>query len=250
LWEVFKEHPEVLKYLIISIFVFLGFIFLVIAIKLKWITSFSIGKTGINAKSQEKQVEREFQSGNLNKLLDDQIHNLDHELQTFAISKANELRRSFTRRLITKIECNATRRAMVSVLRFPLYDNCRNNNFKTELKPENIKFYVGRIMKEVTAEYEDFAIEQDNSNCPVTHENCIRVPAFEEVRDEIEKQILNDWALPIRRKFVDICELKIKLYMRYIAAYREIGDQTRVKVSEHCIEKNRNYISALKENHE
>ena len=244
--ELFENNPDILKVFLIGLFFIIGLIILIIANKLKWLSGFSIGKGGVEVKGVEKQ----FQSGTFNKLLDDQIQKLDTDLANYAISKANQLRRNFTRELIKNVSCVATHRALSSVLRFPIYEACRNNNFKLELKPENIKYYIGRIMREIIGEYEDFGIQQNQASCPIADHSCVSIPPAIDIFSDLEKHIINEWALPIRKKLIEICESKIKLYKQFIQSYMEIGDQVRIKIAEHCIDKNKNYISALKRNPE
>lgn len=178
--------------------------------------------------------------------MDDQIVKLDNELVNYATQKSHELRRSFTRELASHVVCTSARRALVSVLRFPIYERCRNDDFKKELKPENIKFYVKRIIKDVCSEYEDFTIEQNNATCPIYSGACITITPLEEVVIDLEKRILEDWAMAIRRKQIDICEAKILLYRQFIDHFIEINDQVRIKRTEYCIEKNKTYIQHLK----
>ena len=236
----------VLKWFVICFFSLIAFIILIIAIKKKWLSSLSLGSGKLSMAVKAAEVEKQFQAGTFNKLLDDQIKKLDDELTNFAIKKAHELRRSFTRDLFSQIGCTSSRRALVSVLRFPIYERCRINNFKQELKPENIKWYVKRIIKDVKAEYEDFAIELTDAVCPIYKNSCAAIPLIDDVITNLEKRILEDWALPIRRKLIEICESKIALYRQYIDHFIEIGDSVRIKRTEYCIEKNKNYIVSLK----
>ena len=236
-----KAHPETLRAFLIGVFGLTSIILFLVAVKFKWLTSFSFSKSGIEI----KQAEKRFQSGTINKLLDDQIHKLEMEMISFAIEKANDLKRSLIRQLVQEIQCSSTRRALVSALRIPIYEYARSSNFKGELKPDNIKYFVRRVMKDVAAEYEDFMIDHTGAKCPVTNEKCMDVPPLCEVMKDLENNIMQNWALPLRRKQVDICEAKIKLYRQFINSYTELGDQVRIKVTEHCIEKNKNYIAAL-----
>ena len=234
---------EVLKTFIICGFSFAGFILLIMASKFKWLSGFTIGKLNVKG-----VIDKQYQAGTSNKLLDNAIDGLDKDLITFAIKKATDLRRSFTRRLFEKISCNSTRKALVSALRFPIYEACRTNNFKEELKPENIKAYVSRIMKEVADEYGDFALEHSVAICPKTNEKCSAIPSIEDIYKELEAELLEDFALPIKKKQLDICENKIKLYKQYITTYKEVGDFVKIKVAEHCMKKNENYIASLNGN--
>jgi len=234
---------EILKIAIICGSCLLAFALFIIASKKKWLSSFSLGKNGLEVKAS---VEKQFQSGTFNKLLDDQVAKYDIELINFAIQKAHELRRSFTRELKNEIGCTSARRALVSVLRFPLYERCRIDNFKQELKEENIKWYIKRVLKDVRAEYDDFVIDQENAICPIYKDRCVTIPSLASIIGDLEKRILNDWALPIKRKQIDVCEAKIKLYRQYVQHFIEINDQVRIKRTEYCIEKNKNYINELK----
>ena len=236
------------RYFIVSISCLLGLLLFIIAIKKKWLASITLGKGGIDVKAAE--VEKKFQTGTFNKFLDDSIVKLDHELINYAVQKSHELRRTFTRELASQIECTSARRALISVLRFPIYERCRNDDFKKELKTENIKYYVKRIIKDVRAEYEDFVIEKNNAVCPLYNNSCTKIPPMKEVVIDLEKRILEDWALPIRIKNISICEAKIKLYEQFLDHFTASNDQIRIKRTEYCIEKNKAYIAALKKNSE
>ena len=237
-----RAHPEVLKWFVACVFGLIGLILFIIAAKFRWLSSLSFGRAGVRL---EGNTDKQFQSGTFNKLLDDQIHKLDLELTGYAIQKANDLKRCLTRQLIKEIHCISTRRALIAALRMPIYECCRSNNFKYELRPENIRFFVDRLMKDVQAEYEDFAIDQNESVCPITSGECVKIPPLNEMIISLETNVLADWAFPLRRKQIDICEKKISLYRQYIQSYTEIGDTVRIKVAERCIEKNLVYIKAL-----
>ena len=245
--EFLIANPDIIKTLIYGISCVLLVIIYLIAVKLGIVSFFSFGKDGLKIKAAEKQ----FQSWNLNKLLEDQVHQLDFDTTNYALEKVDNLRRVLTRVLFEKIECTSIRRSLIESLRFPLYESCRNNNFKFELKPENIKFFVQRIMKAIKEEYEDFILEHNNSVCNMGSNltgmklECPRIPPLNEIYSDLENYILEDLAKPIRKKVIDICEAKIKLYRQWARSYMEMGDAVGVKVVEHYIEENKNIISAL-----
>jgi hypothetical protein len=56
---------------------------------------------------------------------------------------------------------------------------------------------------------------------------------------------MDDWAVPIKQKNIDTCNKKIDLYRKFIKSFEELGDMVKIKVTEHCIDKNRNYIEAF-----
>ncbi len=214
---------------------------IIFAVKGKNIT-FGKGSFHLSSKDEEKQ----FQSGNINQLLNDHVHDLDTELVDFAVSRSNYLRKTLIGKLGKNFKCVGISRALVGILRFPLYEASRQNNFKSLLKPENIKHYIDRLMKEIISEYEEFIIIQEMAFCTNNNEvHCPELPTFEALADIIKEQVISNWALPIRQKVIDICNKKISAYKRFILSFEELGDKIRIKVSEHCIEKNKNYIAAL-----
>ena len=240
--EVIKTNPELLKTLIKGFFLTVCFIFFLIALKFKWLGSFSISKNGIDARGVEKQ----HKSSTLNKLLDNQINSLDKELVGYARDTIGQLRRIMYQKLSKNIDCFATRMALVSVLRYPLYRACDNNDFKIQLRDENINYYIARIMKDIIIEYEDFALIQQTAVCPINNNDCRKIPALTaEIIDELQKLILQNWAFLIKRKVIDLFETKIKLYKQFIKSFTEIGDQIRIKDTEYYIEECRKYIAAL-----
>ena len=216
-------------------------------LKLRLVTSFSIRDFFELKGRDKKEVEKKYELGSLKKNLYDQIIKLDKELESYAIERASKLKRAFTRGFTKTIPCASTRAALIDAIKGPLYESCRSNNFKLELKPVNIKWYVGRIMKKIADEYDDFLTAHEGASCVIDHPHpCPKIEPVSKVEKQIEQVILQHWAQAIRRKQIDICEGKVKLYVQFIDTFRQIGDELEVKICDHCIEKNRNYIKGLK----
>jgi hypothetical protein len=243
------EHPEVLKWLIIGIFSFAIVLVFALGAKFKWFSSLSVGKGGLDIKAKDepkKEIEKNFQSGNLNHLMDCEIHKLDNELIDFALEKSKTLRRAMTIELNKTINCHSTRRALASCLRYPLYEVSRKNDFKEKLRPENIKEYTDYLIKEIVYEYHDFAIEREMAWCHVNKNiKCPELPPLDDLLSVIRSQLIDDWALPIRNQSIDVCRKKIEKYNTYIPAFEELGDQVRIKICLVCIDKNKTYIKNL-----
>ena len=242
------ENPEVLKILIICTSAFLIVLIFSVGAKFKWFTSLSINKNGLNVKAKEEsiiEIEKKFQSGSLNHLMDCEINNLDNKLIDFAIERSRVVRRAMALELKT-IGCHSTRKALASDLRFPLYEVSRKNNFKYNLLPENIKEYVDNLIKKMVYEYQEFAIEREMSWCPVNNDiKCPDIPSLDELLLLNKKQLIEDWALPNRNQTIKICKEKIEVYEKYITLFEELGDQVKIKICMQCIEKNKGYIKNL-----
>lgn len=235
---------DLIKAIVICFTFLIVFFVFVKGVKNKWFSGLSVSKTGISIEA--KQVEKEFQSGNILQLMNEHIVKCDYELIDYAVDRANFLRKTLANNLSKHLMCGGSCRAIVGVLRFPLYEAARRNNFKSVLKPEHIMWYVERLVKEIRTEYEEFAILQNNAFC-VNNDNvkCPQIPDIEEIIPAIEYEVLENWALPIRRKTVDICNKKIEYYKMFAPSFQELNDQVKIRITEHCIEKNNNYIEAL-----
>ena len=251
------EHPEVLKWLIIGGFSFLIVLVFAVGAKFKWFSSLSVGKGGLDIKTKDeqkneppgkpqKEIENEFQSGYINHLMNSEIYKLDNKLIDFALEKSNKLRKSLAIELNKIVQCNSTRRALASSLRFPLYEAARKNYFKENLRPENIKKYTDDLMKEIIYEYQDFAIEREMSWCYAGKNiKCPELPPLDDLVQIIHAQLINNWALPIRNKNIGICKEKIETYKTNISAFERLGDQVKIKICLFCIGKNEEYIKRL-----
>ncbi len=236
--------PETLKTVVVSFSLLISVIVFTIGAKNKWFSSFSFGK--LHFQANEKEAEKQFQSGNFNKVCDDQILRLDSELIDFALEQSNKLRRTLNIHLNRQVNCASTRRSLASCLRYPLWEAARKNHFRDVLRPENIKPYIERLLKEVIEEYQTFALEKEMSYCDVNNNiKCNDLPPLDEVLEMLKKEITESWALPIRRKTYEICDKKIKNYQSFLPSYKDLGDTVRVKVCEACIEKNEGYKKAL-----
>jgi hypothetical protein len=250
----------VLRTFIVCVTVIFALIIFAVGSKFKWFSSITIGKTGIDVKAAEikaaeivekKEKEKEqkqFESGNLNKLLDDQIIKCDIEAIDFALAQSNKLRRTLNNQLNHQVPCSGTRRSLAACLRYPLYEASRKNNFKEVLRPENAKEYINKILKEVKEEYQAFAIEMEMSFCPTAADSsikCPELPPLDSILGILNDALINNWLLPIRQKIIETCEKKIKLYNDFLLLYEELGDNNRIKITKLCIEKNMGYIKAL-----
>ena len=240
------NDPDIIKTFIICGFIFMCLIVFAIGSKFKWWKSLSAGKHGIQFQSYEKEKEKQFQSGNIEHLLRDQIIKCDIELMDFALDKAAHLRRGISIELNKGIGCSSMRKALSSSLRYPLHHAAMRNNFKYVLRPENIDFYIDRLMKEINFEYEEFAIEHAISYCIVDDKKkCPNLPLWENISEMLRKRLKDDWAMLVKEKNIDICHKKIEFYRSFIKSFEELGDIVKVKVSEQCIDKNRGYIEAF-----
>ena len=251
LYELLKGSPEALKYLIICFFALMALIFIVVSVKRGWLKYFKISKDGVNIEVKNRQkkkdeVQKKFESGNINKLCDDQILNYDNELVDYALELANKLRRTLNIKLNKQVGCSGTRRSLASCLRYPLWEASRKNNFKQLLRPENIKHYIDKLLRDVTEEYNAFAIEKSAWCANDNTLKCPDLPPLDETIKILKDEMITKWAMPIREKTIETCEKKSKLYKQFIPLYKDLGDDVRVLVCEHCIEKNEGHIKSLK----
>jgi len=239
--------PEALKIFVIGCFAISGLVIFIVASKMGWLESFSASKEKGITFEGKKATEKIFESGNINKLMDDQIHKLDNEMLDYALERSNNIRRMLSKQLNTKIYCASSRRALAACLRYPLYEASRRNNFKYVLRPENIKSYIDRVMRELSSEYDEFAIELENNVCPVDGvKNCKQLPPLADVFEDVKSQLVEQWAIPIRQEQVRMHYSKISTYKQFMPSFEQLGDKVRVKVCENCIEKNTQYAEALK----
>ena len=241
------SNPEVLRPFIIGSFVVAVIVLIMIALKLRLVTSFSF-RDFIELKGREKkEIDKKFELGTLKESLRNQIIKLDKELENFATEQTSEVKSILAHHFYQSMPCTHIRSSLVDEIRDPLFLACRNNNFKLELKPINIEWYVKRIMKKVMREYNSFMMSYEGITCAANKLHpCPQIPSADEMEEGIKKIILHDWAHIIKRKQIDICESKIKLYVQFIDTFRQIGDELEVRICEACIEKNRNYIKELK----
>jgi len=244
--DVIIKNPEVLKIFIMCISVVFGLIFITIGMKMGWIGSVHIDKSGANIKANKKEVQRQYDAGTIKYNQDVKVREYDDELSDFAIEKSNKLRRTLAIELNNKILCMSTIRALSGGLRFPLYDASRKNNFKYKLRPENINAYIDNIMKEIIEEYKAFSIERELSYCGNNTEiKCPEMPSVDYLIDGVKRKIIDNWALPIREKNIEICNKKIELYKENISQYKLLGDEVNVKIALDRIGSNRGHIKGL-----
>jgi len=245
--EAFISAP-LIKVVVICFTVLLLTIISIIAAKNKWFKGFEIGKHGIKMETapSEDVINTEYQGGFLLNQMNGRIRSLDMELTNFAIEQSHYLRKTLTNKLSKHICCNGIRRAVSAVIRFPLYDASRRNDFKTQLKPENIMGFTERLLKEITTEYEEYSIIQDMSRCVMdATKKCPSLPEVHDISNTLSHEVLCNWAVPIREMTIEICGKKIKVYEEYLEAFDKIEDQVRRKIAEYCIEKNKGYIETL-----
>jgi len=248
LFHALGTYPDVLKTFIVCGATIVGLILFIIASKLGWLKSMKLGKGGLEVEASEKKLlEKKFESGNLHHIMNQQIHKVDIEILEYSLDKSNGVRKGLAKQLNTKIFCVSSRRALAACLRYPLYESARRNNFKYSLRPENMKFYIDRLMKELASEYEEYSVEVDNNTCPVDlKQNCKPVPPLEEVFDGVRQQIIDHWALPLRHEQIKMHYKKIDIYRQYTPLFEQLNDKVMVKVCENCIDKNIVYAEALK----
>lgn len=241
------KHEAALTFFIAGFFINIGLILFIILSRLGVISYINVSKEKGLTFDSKKDIEKKVESGNINKLMDDQINKIDNEMLDYALDKSNNMRRLLSKQLNTKIYCPSTRRALAACLRYPLYEASRRNNFKYVLRPENIKYYLDRIIKELVMEYEEFAIEVENNECPVNNQkiSCKQLPPLEDIFEDVKNQLIDQWAIPIRNEQIRTHYKKISMYRQFAPSFDQLGDKVRVKVCENCIDKNTNYINSL-----
>jgi len=246
-FDLLKQNPDALKVFLIGCFVIIGLVFFIIANMFGWIKSFKAGKDGIVYEANDKKaIEKKFESSNLHNLMNQQIHKLDIEMMDLALTKSNNVRRVLTKQLNTGVYCASSRRALAACLRYPLSESARRNNFKYVLRPENMKRYIGEIMKELSSEYEEYSLEVDNNMCPMGLEkHCKQLPPLSDILDDVKQQIVKNWAIPIRQEQIKTHYKKISVYKQFAPLFEQLGDLVMKKVCEKCIDKNQVFAAAL-----
>jgi hypothetical protein len=232
---------EVIKYLVIAGAIILGFILLIIGLKRGWFSSFHAGKDGISFEAKQKQL----QSGNLNKTLDDSIAECDHDLLDTATSLADNLRRGLSRYLDSFIQYPSGKRTISGAIRFPLYNAIRRNKFKIVLRPENVESYLDKIMEDIAQEYDEVDAEQEKFVCPIHGGVCIDYPEWPVIKTPLRERIMKGWIVPLKQAVIETCKKKITIYEKHILIFQDIGDENRIAISKQCIEKNKTYIQEL-----
>jgi len=239
------QYPETLMWFVIGSFVLGILLVLIIASKLGWLPKVIINRDGIHFEARtKKQEEKEFESGRVNKILDDKIAMHDVELFEFALEQTNKLERTL-RVKMQNVHCNSTRQSLANCIR-PLWRAARKNNFKVVLRPENTKAYLDELLKEIITYYQELSIEKDISFCAVNDAiKCQELPALDLIIELLNQEIVNNWALPIRSEVIRVCDRKIKDFNEQIPLYKDLKDNVRVMIAEYCIEKNKNYKEGL-----
>ena len=236
--EAYVNNPLMLI-LLGAVVAFVAFVWKVLPVKIE-----KMEERRQETKKQE-EAQKQFESGSINKLLDDQIAMYDHELTDYAVDRADDLKGALDIKL-KHVYCQSTRRSLASCLGSPLWKVCQKNNFKEELKPEKIKAYTVKILKKMTKEYQRCCIEKEIAMCSVDNKvKCLEIPPLDELITMLQKELIEEWALPIRQKNIEICGKKIKLYQEQIPLYEALNDIVRVNVAKFCIEKNERYIAEL-----
>jgi hypothetical protein len=208
------------------------------------IGSFKFGKDGIYFEGRKAKI---LKLSNLNNILDNQIIKLDCEMIDVVILQSDKLRRNLLHFLNSFIKHPTAKRVIASAIRQPLYNAARRNRFHEVLRPSNTKEYMNKLMDEIKLEYADINIEQADFQCPIHGGSCIEYPAWEVYKEELRNLLIKEWIIPVREYRIKTSLKKIALYDQYITTYKELGDETRVAITQQCINKNKGYIDTLKE---
>jgi len=244
--HIVRNYPEILRLFIISTAVIVCLVIVIVAGANGWLRSILINRDGIGIESAKRETENRYESGNLHKVMNDQIHKLDGEMIDFALDKSNDVRKHLARQLNTHIPCVSSRRALAAALRYPLYEASRRNNFKHALRRNKIGPYIDQLMRELSSEYETYSVELENNTCPVNlARNCKNIPPLADVFDGVRYQLVNHWANPIRNEQIDTHRKKIKVYLEHAPIFEQLGDIVMVKVCRDCAAKNQDYIREL-----
>ena len=135
--------------------------------------------------------------------------------------------------------CHASRRSLFSALKEPLYDYINNNHFTRELLPENFETYRSTLIEYVRESYQELFLEYNYDDC-----NKDNMQQWAEVSEEM-KSFIDDWLVKIMVSTKKACSRKIEAYERTLP---EIQDSEHWKaIVEGCIDKNKHYISCIKE---
>lgn len=238
LWDLVKNHfGTIIGAIVIGAMLIIGMV-------RGSIGSVNFTKGEIVFKGRKAKVLR---LSTLNKILDNQILKLDGEMVDFAITQSDKFRRDLLQLFSKYLKHPSAKRVIAGSIRIPLYNAARRNRFHEALRPSKTKEYLDNLIDEIKLEYADINIEQTDFQCPVHGGNCIEYPAWEAFKDDLRQMLTKQWAFPTREYRIKISQKKIALYEQYIVAYDELGDETRVLITQQCIDKNNKYIEALKE---
>jgi len=244
--HIVRNYPEILRLFIIAAAIIIGLMIVIVAGARGWLRSVRISKDGIGFETSNKETQKRYESGNLHKVMNDQIHKLDREMINFALDKSNDVRKHLARQLNTHVPCVSSRRALAAALRYPLYEASRWNNFKHVLRHNRTGHYIDQLMRELSSEYETYSVEIENNTCPVNlTRTCKNIPPLEDVFNGIRYQLVDHWANPIRNEQIETHRKKIKVYLEHAPIFEQLGDMVMVKVCRDCAAKNQDYIREL-----
>jgi hypothetical protein len=136
--------------------------------------------------------------------------------------------------------CIPTRVSISSVIRFPLFESIANNHFTTELMPERLPQYRGRIIENMSDEYISLANASRDKRCVSDG-----LPPWEEMSGELTGCI-DLWIKRISKEVMDACEKKIAVYKDFLRGFEGSKDNFRGDICKECIEKNERYVRELK----
>ena len=191
------------------------------------------GKGGVKVAGAEI---RQRKSGNLDKLLADQITEIDTDVKEYATKTANALHDRLIKYFAPHIPDIGTRRLIAGTVRQALHNIHLKDNFKFVLRPENTMKFIADILKEVKAEHDEICREIDG------------FPPFADVvLSIVRERITHDFAYPMRNYQILSHDKKVSLYNQYLPTFEELGDKVKVGTTKDCIAKNENYKKALQE---
>ena len=189
------------------------------------------GKGGMKVARAEV---RQKKSGNIDKLLADQITDVDNDVREYAIKTANALHDHLIKYLAPHVSDIGIRRLIAGTVRQALHNTRLKDNFKIVLRPENTMEFIANILKAIKLDYGE--IQRDIEGFP---------PFADVIFSIVRERVTHDFAYPLRNYQILAHDKKISLYNQYLPAFEEAGDKLKVATTNACIEKNEGYKKAL-----
>ena len=189
------------------------------------------GKGGMKVAGSEV---RQRKSGSLDKLLADQITEIDNAVREYSTKTANAMHDRLIKYFAPHVPDIAVRRLIAGAVRQALHNIPLKDNFKFVLRPENSSKFIADILKDVKAEYDEICREVED------------FPQFKDViLSVVRERVTHDFAYPMRNYQVLAHEKKISLYNQYLPTFEELGDKVKAATTRDCIAKNEGYKKAL-----
>ena len=253
--EIFKIIKEATPFLALVLTIVMPALLLRL-LKKGYIGKFSLGKEGLTVEAIQaiKKIEGEDLAqaiepkdmADLSQILTDQIIQIDEKMVDFAIHQSDVVRRKLLYFLDSFIKFPLGKQTISEAVRHPLYNAARRNKFRKMLTPINMPKYINALLQEIKLEYAAVEAEHTGFLCPINqNSNCINLPPWQNLEDQVRDLLLKDWAYPIKEYRIKISQDKIDRYNEYLKIFKILRDEFNVAKTQQRIKKNECYISEL-----